>query len=134
VEVNPRYPASTEILEYASGIQAMVLHRLAFDTDMPKLAPVANAPGSGVSPVYVGKALLFAKRSLEFPQNGPWSSSVNCKPIDRMPEFADIPEPGREIRAGAPIMTFFAQSPTLDGCLEKLKQRAQALDQCLWKP
>lgn len=134
VEVNPRYPASTEILEYALGIKAMEFHRLAFETDTTQSVPVANAPGSEPPAPFVGKAILFAKRTLELPQKGPWTSSVSHKPIEKMPDFADIPEPGRIIKAGAPILTFFAQSTTMNGCLDDLKERAQALDHYLWKP
>ena len=123
VEVNPRYPASTEILEFALGIKVMAFHRLAFDEDMPEPLLVANAPGSETAPPFVGKAILFAKRSLEFPKKGPWTSSVGRKPIEKMPDFADIPEPGRIIKAGAPILTFFAQSTTMNGCLDDLKER-----------
>jgi predicted ATP-grasp superfamily ATP-dependent carboligase len=133
VEVNPRYPASTETLEYALEIKAMAFHRLAFDADMRESLPVANAPGSEARPPFVGKAILFAKRSLEFPKNGPWTASVRRNSIEQMPEVADIPEPGRVIRAGAPILTFFGQALTLDGCLDELKRLAQDLDHWLFK-
>ena len=96
--------------------------------------PVANAPGSETAAPFVGKAILFAKRSLEFPKKGPWTSSVGRKPIEKMQDFADIPESGRIIKAGAPILTFLAQSTTMDGCLDDLKERVQALDHYLWKP
>jgi predicted ATP-grasp superfamily ATP-dependent carboligase len=134
VEVNARYPASTENLEYALGVKAMAFHRLAFDEDRPETLPVANAPGSEVARPFMGKAILFAKRFLEFPLEGPWTSPVIREPIEKMPDFADIPEPGRIIKAGAPILTFFVQSTTMAGCLDDLKERAQALDHYLWKP
>jgi predicted ATP-grasp superfamily ATP-dependent carboligase len=127
VEINPRYPASTEILEYALGIKAMAFHRLAFDADIPEPPPVANAPGSEGPAPFMGKAVLFAKRSLAFPMEGPWTSSVGRKSIQNMPDFADIPEPGRIIKAGAPILTFFAQSTTMSGCVDALKERAPTL-------
>jgi predicted ATP-grasp superfamily ATP-dependent carboligase len=133
VEVNPRYPASTEILEYSLGIKAMAFHRLAFDADMRRSLPVANAPGSEARAPFVGKAILFAKRSLEFPKDGPWTGSVRRSSIEQMPDFADIPEPGRVIRSGAPILTCFGQASTLSGCLDELKQSAQGLDHWLFK-
>jgi predicted ATP-grasp superfamily ATP-dependent carboligase len=132
VEVNPRYPASTEILEYALGIKAMVLHRATFDPSALKSLPVADAPGS--ESTFVGKAIVFAKDSVEFPRDGPWTSSVSSKSIMKMPEFADIPESKRVMKRGVPILTFFTQSATLDGCLTELKERARDLDHYLWKP
>jgi predicted ATP-grasp superfamily ATP-dependent carboligase len=132
VEVNPRYPASTETLEYSLGIKAMAFHRLAFDADMPKPLLVRNASGSEARAPFVGKAILFAKRSLEFPKEGPWTGSVRRSSIEQMPDYADIPEPGRVIRSGAPILTFFGQASTLNGCLDELKRLAQDLDHWLF--
>jgi uncharacterized protein len=132
VEVNPRYPASTEVLEYALGIKAMVFHRTAFDPSALESLPVADAPGSETT--FVGKAILFAKDSVKFPRDGPWAPSVSSKSMLRMPDFADIPEPNRVIRRGAPILTLFVQSATSDGCLTELKERARDLDHYLWKP
>src|SRR5207247_8203970 len=102
--------------------------------DTPEPLPVANAPGSEGPARFVGKAILFAKRSLKFAKKGSWTSWVGKKPVEKMPDFADIPEPGRVIKAQAPILTFFAQSTTMDNCLSELKERAQALDHYLWKP
>ena len=132
VEVNPRYPASTEILEFALGIKAMVFHRAAFDPSAVESLSVADVPGS--ESTFVGKAILFAKDSVEFPRDGPWTSSVSGKSMVRMPDFADIPEPNRVMKRGAPILTFFTRSTTLDGCLSELKERARDLDHYLWKP
>ena len=134
VEVNPRYPASTEILEYVLGIKAMTFHRSAFESDGSEVSPVSNAPDSETARSFIGKAILFAKRSLKFPKNGPWTTSVGRHSIDKMPAFADVPEPGRVIKPGAPILTFFGQSSTIDGCLGDLRKRARALDRYLWKP
>jgi predicted ATP-grasp superfamily ATP-dependent carboligase len=132
VEVNPRYPSSTEVLEYALGIKAIVYHRAAFDPNALESLPVADAPSSETK--FVGKAILFAKRSLEFPKDGPWTESIVRNCIEKMPAFADIPEPGRAIRTEAPILTFFSQSATLHSCLNELKERARDLDHYLWKP
>jgi predicted ATP-grasp superfamily ATP-dependent carboligase len=129
VEINPRYPASVEILEYGTGIQALNWHRAAFDlaTAMPF--------GPTLEQAIFGKTILFAKFPVEFPREGPWTRSLtDPKSFDEMPDFADIPSSGQFIPAGRPILTFFSRSASVSGCVDNLKQIARDLDQCLWKP
>jgi predicted ATP-grasp superfamily ATP-dependent carboligase len=128
VEINPRYTASVEVLEYALGIQAICRHRAAFDRSLITPDPLGDK-----QPV-VGKAIVFAKSSTEFPRQGPWTQALNdSRPIEEMPEFADIPAPGHRIDVGRPILTFFSQSTSVPGCIDNLKQIADDLDHCLWK-
>lgn len=127
VEVNPRYTASVEALEYATGLQALAWHRGAFDPTAPK----ASLPG----PVrYVaGKAILLAQRDLVFPADGPWETVFQRpRPPAEMPAFADLPEPGERIKAGRPILTLLARGGTLAACLEELRQQTVALDRRLF--
>jgi predicted ATP-grasp superfamily ATP-dependent carboligase len=134
VEVNPRYPASGEILEYGLGIQTIVFHRAAFDAGAPKPDPLAYAPGSDSPASMVGKAILFADRSLQFPKEGPWKSSLTGTSwLPDMPSFADIPQPGQVVKAGRPILTFFCQCASREGCLDSLQQTAHDLDHYLSK-
>jgi uncharacterized protein len=128
IEVNPRYPASVEILEYALGIKAIAYHRMAFDAGVAIPDPVSK-------PVRImGKAILFAKTSLKFPPHGPWASSLaRPKSLAEAPDFADIPSSGRIIKAGKPILTLFCQSASVQGCIDNLKDLAQDLDHYLWK-
>ncbi|HEV2949858.1 MAG TPA: ATP-grasp domain-containing protein [Gemmataceae bacterium] len=128
VEINPRYTASVEILEYALGIRALSFHRSAFD----KEGSVSHDPVSGQG--IFGKAILFAKSALEFPGEGPWNRSLTRpKSVEEMPDFADIPNVRQVIETRRPILTFFSQSESVHGCLDKLKQIARDLDHCLWK-
>jgi predicted ATP-grasp superfamily ATP-dependent carboligase len=128
VEINPRYTASVEVLEYALGIQAISWHRAAFDTGMT----IPCFP-EGKRPV-IGKAIIFAKSSREFPQEGPWARTlVRSKLFEEMPDFADIPAAGSRIECGRPILTFSSQSGSVHGCIDNLKQIARDLDHCLWK-
>jgi len=128
VEINPRYTASVEILEFALGIQALSWHRSAFDRAMPM--PEAPIEGDSV----VGKAIMFAQSEMEFPPEGPWTGTLTyCKVVEEMPDFADIPAPGHRIQAGRPILTFFSKSSSVHGCIDSLKQIARDLDHCLWK-
>jgi predicted ATP-grasp superfamily ATP-dependent carboligase len=128
VEVNPRYTASVEVLEYATGVSALALHRAVFDPAAPSLlAP--RAPSSQV----IGKAILFARESLTFPTDGPWMTTLR-QPGDiwDMPAFADIPHADERIEKGKPILTFFARTDSVAGCTDALKQIAADLDRWLF--
>jgi predicted ATP-grasp superfamily ATP-dependent carboligase len=128
VEVNPRYTASVEVLEYATGIAAVDLHRRAFDPAVPfvaRHAPARQAPS-------IGKAILFACAALNFPPDGPWLPAVRTPgPVEELPAFADIPRPGEPIKAGRPILTFFARGGSVADCTESLHQIARDLDRWL---
>jgi len=126
VEVNPRYPASVEVLEYALGIRALALHRSAFETG----AAFSTTPASVAA--IVGRAILFSKSPFEFPEDGPWIHLLaNPKSIEEMPDFADIPASGQSIEAGKPILTFFSKGGSVTGCIDDLKLIARDLDHCL---
>lgn len=123
IEVNPRYTASVEVVEYASGKSALALHRRVFAPTGAK--PQAAEKERGV----IGKAILFAPAALTFPVRGPWRGRVDPSVL---PEFADIPPAGQLIRAGQPILTFFAHASSEGECLDRLRKTAAALDQRLF--
>jgi predicted ATP-grasp superfamily ATP-dependent carboligase len=128
VEINPRYTASVEVLEYGEGVPAVALHRAAFDRDAP--AADTNQRTAGV----VGKAILFARATLVFPESGPWSSTLHSPgPIAEMPAFADIPHPGDRIEARRPILTFFTRASSEAECLAHLQPIADDLDRWLYR-
>ncbi len=121
VEVNPRYTASVEVLEYGSGLRAVAWHLAAFE-------PVATPP---ILPArsMVGKAVLMARQDVTFPDAGPWDVSV---PLDALPPFADIPRPGERIPMGRPILTLFARAGNVTDCEEQLRRAAADLDRRLF--
>ncbi len=125
VEINPRYTASVEVLEHATGIRALTLHRQVFE---PHAAPEFPAPV--VAPV-VGKAILFARDNLRFPDTGPWLDSTSAR-SGELPEFADIPRSGEIVPLGRPILTCFSVGPNLGTCEDALRERAQRLDRLLF--
>ena len=128
VEINPRYPASAEVLEYATGMRSIAFHRHVFD----RSAPVPELPGSGGA--VIGKAILFARESLVFPADGPWVEVSRFPPsIEKMPSFADIPHAGDCIKRGQPVLTFFARGRTAEPCEAELRCLAGDLDRWLWK-
>lgn len=130
VEVNPRYTASMEILEYAGCGPLLRRHRSIFDPSAPaqSLAPVRQES------VCIGKAILFAARPLIFPADGPWITELmRPTPIDAMPGFADLPSAGERIEVGRPILTLFARGRSLEECRETLRRTAADLDRCLFR-
>jgi predicted ATP-grasp superfamily ATP-dependent carboligase len=124
VEVNPRYTASMEVLEYAQGWPALAFHRAACGAADRRCVWV----GGGPYPC-VGKAILFAREPLDFPASGPWEGELQ-HPADlhQVPAFADIPQPGERLEAGRPVLTFFAQARTETACLDTLQQIARVLN------
>ncbi len=127
VEINPRYTASVEVLEYATGLCALSWHRRAFDPTAPQPLLPSNSVG------FVGKAILFAPADLTFPENGPWLSELrNPTALHLAPDYADIPAPGEVIPRGRPILTFFVHKAKLGACEDALRERAEELTRLLF--
>jgi predicted ATP-grasp superfamily ATP-dependent carboligase len=130
VEINPRYTASVEVLEYATNWPILAWHGHVFlHNRLPSLPPPALPAGR-----MIGKAILFARQVLQFPADGPWLTEVRSpRPVEEMPRFADIPMAGETIVAGRPILTCFATADSLAVCEESLRQIAVDLDRRLFK-
>jgi predicted ATP-grasp superfamily ATP-dependent carboligase len=127
VEVNPRYTASVEVLEHATGLRALARHRAVFDATAPHTLPPARADG------VVGKAIVMARRDVVFPDPGPWDAGLRGQVhLDEMPGFADIPWPGERIRTGRPVMTLLARAGGVGDCVRELERRAVELDRGLF--
>jgi predicted ATP-grasp superfamily ATP-dependent carboligase len=126
VEVNPRYTASVEVLEHATGLQALAWHRYVYVYSAPK--PPTAQPATAI----VGKAILHARAALTFPKDGPWARYRTDPPIHDLPEFADVPLAHERIPAGRPILTFFARAASVEECEEELRRIASDLDRRLF--
>ncbi len=128
VEVNPRYTASVEVLEHATGLTALALHRAVFD-------PSAALTGDFVPPArpsLLGKAILFAREALTFPSDGPWLATLQQPaPLTAPPAFADIPPPDQRIEKGRPVLTFFVVGKSPGEVMAQLTQTAADLDRQL---
>lgn len=122
IEVNPRYPASVEVIEHAGGIAVVSRHQLAFGRG--QYQPALLKPTC-----VVGKAIYYADRPITFPAEGPWDDSLaHVTDVWRRPDFADIPHPGDVIDAGHPVLTFFTEADSEEVCLRRLQLRAAELD------
>src|SRR5262249_21655359 len=129
VEVNPRYTASVEVVERATGIHALGSHAAVFEPSFA--SPKVLNCSEGIR----GKAILFAEKELTFPQAGPWSTSLLAKWNLRYgPDFADIPAPGTRVKVGQPVLTVFARATSINECEQRLRESAavvyRALNQC----
>jgi uncharacterized protein len=144
VEVNPRYAASVEVLEHALGVPALHFHRQAFDaagTVTTPHSPLTHSPlttHQAPGTAYVAKAILFARRPLLFPADGPWLPTLQklgTKHVDpwELPAFADIPQPGERIAVRRPVLTLFASSPSWKDCYRSLQDIARDLDRWLFR-
>ena len=103
VEVNPRYPASAEIIEKITGVHVFT------PTDGSRKEKKQRT-------LFHAKAIVFAKKACVAP---------DLYATFSRDQIADVPAPGRAIRQGVPVCTIFAAAPTRDACFEKLKSLAQ---------
>lgn len=124
IEVNPRFPASVEVLELSAGESLFARHAAAFDDgDMSYNRLFACR--------IVGKAVYYAPKRITFPDYGVWYASLletSAAAAWRRPDFADIPAEGMVIERGHPVLTILAEAETHAGCVEKLRERARLLD------
>ncbi len=127
VELNPRYPASVEVLEYATGLRALSWHRRAFVGP----GPLPDKPAGGAS--VVGKAILFAREDVAFSDGGPWREVLrNPPPVEEMADFADLPHPGSAVEEGQPVLTLFARAATVRDCALALQEKAGEVERWLY--
>lgn len=128
VEINPRYTASVEVLEYATQTPLLGFHAHVFTHHQLPSLPVLVAERT------IGKAILYAREDLHFPAEGPWMAELRSpRPIHELPAFADIPAAGERVEAGKPIFTFFAAANSAAACEDALRQIAADLDRWLFQ-
>lgn len=126
-EVNPRYPASVEVIELSIGVPAMLamLPRHMQELSRPAQQDWADAPHHRID----GKAIYYAPRRIIFPESGPWDDSLaRCGDVWYGTDYADVPHPGDVIEAGHPVLTIFAEAECETECLRRLQSRAAELD------
>jgi predicted ATP-grasp superfamily ATP-dependent carboligase len=112
IEVNPRYTAAVEALEWATGQSFLAEHAAVFGFDRPS-APIVIAPEG-----FVGKLILYADRSFA------WATDFQpMGKFDQMPEIADVPWHGTTFSPGEPVMTVLASGDTPEECRSQLAGR-----------
>jgi predicted ATP-grasp superfamily ATP-dependent carboligase len=108
IEVNPRYSASMELVERATGLSLFRAHLDACAGTLPE------APEPSVR--VCGKAIVFARHDVLVGDPARWKA-----------EIADVPHPGERIAAGRPICTVFAHAADGDRCTTALAAAADAV-------
>ena len=109
IEVNPRYSASMELVERATGASLFTIHAGACEGRLPESARLPLR-------VY-GKAIVYARRDVVVGDPVAWG----------VPAIADVPHPGERIGRGHPICTLLADGPDAEGCLRVLVAGAAAI-------
>ena len=111
VEINPRYTASVEVLELATGRAFLAEHAAIFGCAVETRSR-KHRDGC------VGKAILFADHPCRFPADCGW------KPEHRQPDdwaaIGDVPDPRQTFAPGHPVLTVFAWDRTPESCETKL--------------
>ncbi|MFO0968587.1 MAG: ATP-grasp domain-containing protein [Gemmataceae bacterium] len=149
VEINPRYTASIEVLERATGLRSVKIHATAFSASNVRVVrsrrertPQATDVAAKPEPVdsryesttrTAGKVILFARDDLLFPADDPWHESMSGHWNNFTPSLADIPQPNSLIRRGEPIMTLFAEAPTPQAVLESLQEKVGDIETRLYR-
>lgn len=128
-EVNPRYPASAELLEWATLNPLLWQHARCFGYTEH---PLPGWAGADLSGQVLGKAILYAE------QDGMIAPAVNSWLADvspwRFPTVSDLPAPGTIVSAGQPLCTVFAHAARADQCFQELVQHAVQVRQSLIQP
>jgi len=108
IEVNPRPPASAELMELALGKSIFSAH----------LHPLAEQAGHQAPTDCVhGKAIVYARRDVAVPDTDSWAGAGR----------RDIPGSGEMIAGGHPVCTVFASGQDRRDCLDRLGEAADAV-------
>ena len=115
VEVNPRYPASAEIIERNSHVSIMETHIAACRDGM---LPDAFQPRSSCC---TGKAIYFAASTRIVTQSFfEWADRNSRK--HPWPLVTDVPAIGTEIPAGRPVVSLFSEGRDADQVRRRLRK------------
>lgn len=114
VEINPRYSASMELAERGYGVSIFDAHVRACRGELPPF-DLAGARRSGA---VLGKAVLYARRTVTLGDTARWLDDRNVR---------DVPHPDETIPKGRPICTIFARAESAAACELALADRAAAM-------
>jgi predicted ATP-grasp superfamily ATP-dependent carboligase len=112
VEVNPRYTASVEVIEWATGLSGVGAHVAACLGRLPR-GTARAAPG------WFGKAILYAPSKCTVPAH--FTRGLLMMNAGRpWPAAADIPRVGTALRASQPVATLLADAADRQALLTAL--------------
>jgi len=125
IEVNPRYPASAEVLERGLGVETVRMH---LDACQSGRLPEVPAPAAAR---WCGKAVLYAVRQIVVPPQFERFAHQQCR-VWPWPNLADVPAAGTLVRAGSPMTTVLAEGPDEATLRNTLRSRAEAVQRLLY--
>lgn len=128
VEVNPRYTASVEICERATGMNAIALHVV----DWPEVDINRLAPSGAASTNLHGKAILFAKQDIAISES--FAEYALAEALrEPWPTLADVSPAATVIEAGRPILTLFSEGRSEAEVERRLRERVTELEQLIYE-
>jgi len=124
IEINPRYPASAEVLERGLGVETVRMHLDACQSGrLPESLPRAGS-------CWCGKAVLYAAGDMVVPPQFERFAQEESR-IWPWPNLADVPEAGTLARAGTPVTTVLAEGPDEATLRSTLRCRAEKVQRLL---
>lgn len=120
VEINPRYTASMEVLEWSDGRTLLDAHRRVFEGESPEAAVRHLRPSHPPRPA--GKVILHAPVACGFPLNFERIERIRSRGDDP-PFVADVPALGERFAPGDPVLTLTATGPDPISCRRRLERR-----------
>lgn len=120
VEVNPRYTASVEIHELATGRPLLPEHRAACEGMMgpPDVADADRPPRARAR--VVAKWIVYASTTLVMPEVEPGPAPLDGS--DAFETAADLPGAGLVIGPGEPVVTLLAADRDARSCRARLRR------------
>jgi len=115
-EVNPRYSASMELIEWAYALPIFHLHTSAI---MNGELPTFALEKVWTDKKFFGKAILFAEKAATAPDTDDWLANG----------LRDVPASGERLPKGSPVCTILAARPTRDDTIAALIAQAEKLRQ-----
>lgn len=114
IEINPRYTASMELIEWAYGLNIYSLHLNAIKGFLPEFSL-----SKALTDNYYGKGIVFAPKSVRIQKTDGWAE------LGRH----DIPFPGDKIGQGKPVCSVLASGETHKKCMTNLFTKAKNVRQ-----
>jgi predicted ATP-grasp superfamily ATP-dependent carboligase len=133
LEVNPRYTASVEVVERASGMNAIEAHAAACcGSPIQGVRPSAvQNPQSAMVRLVHGKAILFADRPIAV-REAFFSWAMSETRSQPWPSMADISPVGTTIASGQPVATVFAAGSDGAEIEHRLQERVREVERRLY--
>jgi predicted ATP-grasp superfamily ATP-dependent carboligase len=113
IEVNPRYTASMELVEWVYGLNIFKTHLDACQGRLPDFDLLAHPDVD-----YFGKAIHFASQALIFHEPRFW--------LDQ--GVRDVPFEGERIAQGKPVCTVFSRGQSRSECYNQLVHAATEIE------